>query len=97
MPVKLQTIIKEKKGSKSYKATFIKNGYKKKIVRFGTDSNFLNNPKKTEQDKINYKKRHTVRENFNNPETAGSLSNHILWNTRNLQTNIKQFKNKFDL
>lgn len=96
MPVKLKSITKDKKGNKSYKAVFIKNG-KNKTVRFGTDSNFLNNPKKTKKDKINYIKRHKVNENFNNPESAGSLSKNILWNTRNLETNINQFKNKFNL
>lgn len=45
----------------------------------------------------NYIKRHSVRENFNNPKTAGSLSRWILWNTSNLEKNINEFNNRFNV
>jgi hypothetical protein len=46
----------------------------------------------------NYIKRHEVNENFNNPKTAGSLSRWILWGDDiDINTNIKKFKQKFNL
>ena len=46
----------------------------------------------------NYIKRHQVNENFNNPKSAGSLSRWILWGDDiDINTNIKKFKQKFNL
>jgi len=96
MPIKLKTIKREKKGGKEFVATFDNNG-KDKTIRFGTASNFLLNPKKTEADKNAYIARHKVNENFSNPMSAGSLSKHILWNTKSFSTNVASFKRKFKI
>jgi hypothetical protein len=46
----------------------------------------------------NYLNRHRPREDWNNPMTAGALSKMILWgNSTNLQTNVREFKDKFHL
>ena len=46
----------------------------------------------------NYIKRHQVNENFNNPKSASSLSRWILWGDDiDINTNIKKFKQKFNL
>jgi hypothetical protein len=46
----------------------------------------------------NYLNRHRTREDWKNPMTAGALSRWILWgNSTNLQTNVREFKKKFDL
>jgi hypothetical protein len=42
-----------------------------------------------------YIKRHQVREDFENPFTSGSLARYILWQTDNLNLNIKLFKEQF--
>jgi hypothetical protein len=45
-----------------------------------------------------YIARHMVREDFNNPKTAGSLSRWMLWgDSTSLQKNILAFKTKFKL
>ena len=44
-----------------------------------------------------YLARHQARENWNDPMTAGSLSRWILWETPNLEINIRRFKKKFNL
>jgi hypothetical protein len=41
--------------------------------------------------------RHRANETWNNPKTAGALSRWILWETPSLQTNIRLFKQKFNL
>lgn len=95
---KLKNIIQTPTKNKEFKATFIKKDGSQKIVRFGTKSNFVLNKDKTEKDKKNYISRHKVNENFNNPLSSGSLSRHLLWgDSRNLQSNIKKFKTKFNI
>ena len=42
--------------------------------------------------------RHKVRENWNDPRTAGALSKHILWGkSKSVSKNLKTFKKKFNL
>ena len=95
--VKLESIERTPSNKKAFKAVFKKPGGKTKTVRFGTDSNFLLNKAKTNKDKKAYLARHKVNENWGDPTSAGSLSKHLLWNTRNLNTNISAFKNKFKI
>jgi hypothetical protein len=45
-----------------------------------------------------YRQRHQQREDWETPFNAGSLSFHLLWgDSTNLNTNIRNFKKKFDL
>ena len=42
--------------------------------------------------------RHKVRENWNDPKTAGSLAKHILWGkSKSVRENLKTFKKKFNI
>lgn len=45
--------------------------------------------------KKNWIKRHKVREDHNNPKTAGALSRHLLWGKKTLNDSIKAFEKKF--
>ena len=83
--------------TKAFKAVFTDKN-KTKIIRFGTESNYVLNRNKTKKDRENYIKRHVVREDFNNPMTAGALSRYILWgDSRSITKNITAFKKKFNL
>jgi hypothetical protein len=44
-----------------------------------------------------YIKRHQVRENHNNPYTAGSLARWILWNKPTIKSSIADYKERFKL
>lgn len=44
-----------------------------------------------------YLARHRKNENWNDPQTAGALSRWILWETPNLDQNVKLFKRRFNL
>lgn len=84
--------------NKAFKAVFILPNGRRKTVRFGTNSNYLTNTDKTKIDRKNYIARHSVREDFNNPLTAGALSRWILWGeTRDLNKNTRAFKKRFKL
>jgi hypothetical protein len=87
-------ITKSNRKDKRFLATF-KDGTK---IHFGlkNGSTYIDNKDKTKRE--NYIKRHQVRENFNNPKTAGSLSKNILWgDSTSINNNIKSFKEKFAL
>jgi len=47
------------------------------------------------QRKMNYISRHESREDWNNPQTAGTLSKYLLWNKTSLSASYKDFRNKF--
>jgi len=49
--MKLKNIERTPNNKKAFVATFIKPNGKEKIQRFGTTSNYVLNPSKTEQDK----------------------------------------------
>jgi len=71
---------------------------KQKTVQFGSrgSSTYLDN--KDEAKRKAYIARHSVREDFNNPLTPGSLSKHLLWGaTTSLRENISLFKKRFNL
>jgi hypothetical protein len=44
-----------------------------------------------------YLARHRKNENWNDPMTAGALSRWILWETPNLEQNVRLFKKRFNL
>lgn len=97
--MKLLRVERTPNQNKAFKAIFrMDDDGKEKRVTFGTSSNYVLNPDKTKKDRENYLKRHKVREDWNNPLTAGSLSRWILWgDSRNLNKNISTFKKKFNL
>ena len=95
--MKLLTVGRSSIKNTKYTATFDL-GDKTKQVHFGSkeSSTYLDHHDKKKRE--NYIKRHTVRENFNDPLTAGSLSRWLLWgNTTSLRDNIAAFKNRFNL
>ena len=91
---------KSKRNDKRLVAVFYNDDDKKvKTTHFG-----LKNPKfgtfidhKDRQSKELYLKRHRVRENWDDYQSAGSLSRHILWNKPTLEKSITDYKNIFKL
>ena len=82
------------KKDKRYTATF-KDGKK---ISFGSKGAKTYVDSATQQTKDAWIARHKVRENWNDPKTAGSLAKHILWgNSKSLKENIKTFKKKFNV
>lgn len=86
-------LYKSEKPDKLYKMKF-----ENKTVHFGSGKptgkgNYIMH--KDDKIKSNWIKRHSVRENWNDPKTAGALSRHILWSEKTLDKSIKHFENKF--
>ena len=91
---------KSDRDGKKMKAVFYDDNKKVKTTHFG-----LKNPKKgtyidheDEDIKKAYIARHSKNnENWNDYQSAGSLSRYILWNKTSLKDSINDYKKKFNL
>lgn len=83
--------------TKRFVAIFVENDIIKFTSNFGsaTGSTFIDHGDIIKR--ANYLKRHFINENWNDYKSAGSLARWILWNTDDIETNIKLFKKKFNL
>lgn len=83
-------------GGKKYKMVFYDTMRKKlKSVSFGAVGyeDFITHG--DIQRKMNYIQRHSARENFNDPMTAGSCARWILWEKPTLSASYKAFRQRF--
>ena len=83
----------DRKG-KRFKATYA-NG---KVVHFGAKNGSTYIDHKDKQKRENYIKRHAVRENFDDPYSAGSLSRWLLWGDfTTLEKNHRAFMKRYPI
>ena len=66
----------------------------KKTIHFGSKHGFTFIDGATDLQKENYLKRHSVNEDWTEI-TAGSLARYILWNGRNINKNIAEYRKRF--
>lgn len=95
--LKLVKITKSPKKEKKYRAVFSRDG-RVKNVDFGASGyeDYLSHHDKERRER--YKNRHRKRENWNKPDTPGSLSLHILWGeSTSFRENVSKFKKRFHL
>jgi len=92
-------IKKSSKSGKKLMATFSKDGESRtKTIHFGQAGAPDYTKTKDKSQRTRYLDRHRARENWSVPDTAGSLSKHILWGpTTSRRENINKFKKKFKL
>ena len=92
-------IKKSSKPEKKLMATFSKDDVKRtKTIHFGQAGAPDYTKTQDKDQRARYIARHRQRENWNVPDTAGSLSKHILWGaSTSRKTNINTFKKKFKL
>ena len=95
--MKLKSIKRADDGVHKYTAVFDNDG-REKTVHFGakgyTDYILSKDPAR----RANYLKRHRNKEDWNRPDSAGSLSRWILWgDSTSLAQNIASFRRRFDL
>ena len=92
--LRLIKIVKSTRPDKKLMAVFEKNG-KQKITHFGSFGMSDFTKHKDPERKKRYLARHTKRENWNDPVSAGSLSKYILWNKTSLRASIDDYKKHF--
>ena len=90
-------IKKSDKPGKKLMAIFTRDNGRTKKTHFGAAGMDDYTLTKDKEQRARYRNRHK-KDNINNPESAGSLSWHILWgNSTSRSENIKTYKNKFNL
>lgn len=91
-------ISKSTKSGKKYMAVFTRDNGRTKTTHFGSAGMDDYTKTKDKAQRKRYLDRHRKRENWNDYESAGSLSRYILWgNSTSIRENIKTYKNKFNL
>ena len=90
-------ITKSDKSGKKLKAVFTRENGRTKTTHFGASGYDDYTITKDKEQRTRYRSRHK-KDNINNPESAGSLSWHVLWGeSTSRQQNIKSYKRKFNL
>tara|TARA_R110000803_G_scaffold123289_1_gene191214 strand:+ start:44 stop:379 length:336 start_codon:yes stop_codon:yes gene_type:complete len=94
--LELLHIRKSKNKTKKWVAVFKIDNDKEKRVRFGATgyTDYTLGASKKQRD--NYRNRHK-NDNINVPLSPGSLSYYILWDTPDMDENIKKFKKRFNV
>lgn len=85
-------------GTHKYTAVFTHADGSTRTIRFGAAgmSDYTQHHDKLRRQR--YRTRHRGRENWSDPETAGSLSRHLLWgDSTSFQSNLSAFKRRFSL
>ena len=91
-------ISKSTKSGKKYMAVFTRDNGRTKTTHFGSAGMDDYTKTKDKEQRKRYLDRHRKNENWNDYESAGSLSRYILWgNSTSIRENIKTYKNKFNL
>jgi hypothetical protein len=94
-------IKKSTKPGKKLMAVFFTDGKKDtsrtKTIHFGAAGMDDYTITKDKQQKKRYISRHQNRENWNVPDTAGSLARWVLWNKETRGASIIDYKNRFNL
>ena len=94
--MKLVISTSDSKGKK-LKAVFTDKDGKTKTIHFGQKNADDFTLGASEEQRKRYRERHS-KENWNNYQSAGSLSRYILWGeSRSREENIKAFKKRFNL
>ena len=84
--------------TKKWMVTLYNNNKKLKTVHFGaTGSLDFSSGKRTEQDRENYIKRHSVNENWEDPFTSGYWARWLLWNKKSIPASIKDIEHRFHI
>lgn len=97
--VELVSITRSDKPGKKMVATF-RNGNLLKHTYFGASgmTDYTKDaPATREERKKRYLARHTARENWSDPTSAGALSRYVLWNKPTVSASIADYKRHFNL
>jgi len=95
--MKLLYVRRSDRKGKKLVAQFSLDSGSKRTVHFGSAVSTTYTEGATDIKKNAYLARHKVRENWNDPLSAGALSRWILWNKRSLRASIADFKKRFNL
>ena len=93
----MKLYILEESANPSKKFTAIRLNPTLKHIFFGAKRYEDFTTHKDEARKKAYITRHKANEDWNNPDTAGFWSKHLLWNKPTIDASIKDIENRFDI
>lgn len=94
--MKLVSITRSDREGKKYKALFTTDTGRSKTIHFGASGYQDYTQHHDAVRRKAYIDRHRSREDWSVPDTAGSLSAHLLWGTStSMRTNLASFRSKF--
>ena len=93
----VSVVITPSQRDKKYKAVLKDNKGETKTLHFGAKGMSDYTIHKDANRKERYLARHKKNENWNVPDTPGSLSRWILWNKTSFKESVKDYKNRFNL
>jgi hypothetical protein len=92
------TLSKSNKAEKKFMVAFINPKTKRnKTIHFGSAGMDDYTISKDPEQKQRYISRHSAREDWNDLNTAGAFSKHLLWNQTTLNKSIKDMEKKFKI
>lgn len=94
---KLLSIVKSPKPDKKYVATFEDTDGNRKETHFGATGYEDYTMHKNKLRAESYRRRHQTDLETGDPTRAGFLSYYLLWDTPDFETNIKRYKNRFNM
>ena len=95
--MKLVSVKKSDREGKKYVAEFLMDSGRTKHVHFGATGYKDYTLGATDEQREHYRTRHKKDLETGDPTRAGFLSYYLLWSGRNLQSNIRAFKSRFNL
>ena len=96
--MKLLKVVPSQVKNKRYTAIFEKEKGRTKSVSFGSATGRTYIDHRDDKVKKAWLARHSkAGEDWDKPDTAGSLSRYLLWQTPSFRANIKLFKTRFNL
>jgi len=93
--MKLLYVRRSDRKQKKLVAKFALEGGSERTIHFGAKNSTTFAEGASETKKKAYLARHKVREDWNNPLTAGALSKWILWTEPSIKKGIAAFKKRF--
>jgi hypothetical protein len=97
MKYELKSVEKSDKNKKRLKAIFVSNKNTTKVVHFGSDDGTTYLDKANDEKRANYIARHQVNENWSDPTNSGTLARYILWEYKDLNKAIREYKKRFNV
>ncbi len=95
--MKLLKIVQSTKPEKKLMAVFETDSKRTKTVHFGSSGAQDYTITKDKEQKERYLKRHSANENWQKPDTAGSLSRWVLWSATTREEGIRNYRKRFNL
>ncbi len=93
--VKLLYVRRSERKEKKLVAKFLLDNGKSRTIHFGAKNSTTYAEGGSDSKRLAYIARHSVREDWTNPLSAGALSRYVLWQRKSIKAGVADFKKRF--